>query len=118
MKGIMAKMTKKINIKKIIVFYLLIQPIIDVITSLLVRNVNEMLTLGIFVRTFFMIATAIYALFISDKKYRITMLIYYAILAIYLILFLVNCYANFGMTGMFTQIKGIVKTFYTNIQKK
>ncbi len=114
-KGIMAKMTKKINIKKIIVFYILIQPIIDVITSLLVRNVNEMLTLGIFVRTFFMIATAIYALFISNKKYRITMLIYYAILAIYLILFLVNCYANFGMTGMFTQIKGIVKTFYLPI---
>ena len=65
----------KIDMKEIIIVYILLQPIIDVITSFLVRSVSEVLTLGIIVRTLFMIFVAIYSLIISEKKYKIKLLI-------------------------------------------
>ncbi len=111
----MKKFLDKININKIIIVYILIQPIIDVITSLLVRYVSETLTFGIIIRTLFMIGIAIYAIIKAEKKDRVRILIYYALIAIYLLSFLVNCYLNYGMSGILTQIKGIVKTFYLPI---
>lgn len=111
----MKSLLNKINIKKILIIYIILQPIIDVITSLLVRNVSEVLTLGVIVRTLFMVGIAIYSLFICDKKYRTKMIIYYTILAIYIISFIVNMFLNYGASGMITQIKGLVKTFYLPI---
>ncbi len=111
----MKALLNKINIKKIITVYIILQPIIDVVTSLLVRNVSEVLTLGVIVRTLFMIGIAIYSLLTCDKKYRKKMIIYYIILVIYLISFIVNMYLNYGINGIFTQIKGLVKTFYLPI---
>lgn len=111
----MKALLNKINIKKVLVIYIILQPIIDVITSLLVRNVSEVLTLGVIVRALFMVGIALYSLFICDKKYRTKMLIYYTILAIYLISFIINMYLNYGTNGIVTQIKGLVKTFYLPI---
>lgn len=111
----MKAILKKINIKKIITIYMLIQPILDVFTSLLVRNISEYLTLGVFVRTIFMVGIAIYSLIICDKKYRTKMLIYYSCVAIYIISFLINIYLQYGFNGIISQIKGVVKTFYLPI---
>lgn len=102
-------------IKNIIVIYIILQPIIDVVTSFLVRNVNEILTLGIIIRTLFMICVAIYSLFVSDKKYRIKLIIYYVAVFVYMSAFIIIKYIDNGTAGLVTQIKGIVKTFYLPI---
>lgn len=108
----MEKFINKINIKKILIIYLLAQPIIDIITSLCVRHVSENLTLGIFVRTLFMIFIVIYSLIVSNKKDRIKSLIYYILLGIYTLIYLFVCYNQNGMAMILTQIKGLIKTLY------
>ena len=108
----MENIINKINIKKILIFYLILQPIIDIITSLCVRYISESLTLGVFVRTFFMIFIALYALIIINNKDRIKSLIYYILLGIYIIVYLVVCYNQNGMTMILTQIKGVIKNLY------
>lgn len=109
------KIFSKINFENILILYIILQPIIDIITSLCVRNINENLTLGIFVRTIFMIFIAIYTIIKVDKKNRWKILIYYSSVAIYCISFIINSYTKYGFSMIFTQIKGLVKTFYSPI---
>jgi len=47
-----------------------------------------------------------------DKKNKWKILIYYSLIAIYCIAFVVNSYAKYGFSLIFTQIKGLIKTFY------
>ncbi len=102
----------KINFENIFIVYIILQPIIDIITSLCVRHLSEQLTLGIFVRAFFMVCLIIYTLFKANKKDKWKILIYYSLIFIYCIAFLVNSYLKFGFSLIFTQIKGLIKTFY------
>ena len=108
----MEKIKKKINIQNLFVIFIIMQPIIDMITSILVRHVSETFTLGIIIRALFMVIVAIYALIISDKKYRIGSLIYYVILGIYMLAFVFVMYKENSTNMIFTQIKGVVKAFY------
>lgn len=106
---------KKLNIQKLFTVFIIIQPIIDIITSILVRHVSNVLTLGIFIRAIFMVAIIFYSLIISDNKYRIKMLIYYGIFAIYSICFLITMYQMNGTNMIFAQLKGLIKCFYLPI---
>lgn len=103
---------KRINFENIFIIYIILQPIIDIITSLCVRNISEKLTFGIFIRTIFMLYAIVYAIFKLDKKDKWKLLIYYAFIALYCIVFLVSSYLKYGMSMIFTQIKGLIKTFY------
>lgn len=111
----MEKFINKIDIKKILIVYLILQPIIDIITSLCVRHISESLTLGIFVRTLFMAFIVLYSLIIINKKDKIKSLIYYILVGIYILAYLFVCYNQNGMTMILTQIKGIIKTLYLPI---
>lgn len=106
------KIFPKINFENIFILYIILQPIIDIITSLCVRNLSETLTLGIFVRTLFMLCIMIYTIIKVDKKSRWQILLYYFFIAIYCISFVINSYTKYGLSMIFTQIKGLVKTFY------
>ena len=106
------KIFSKINFENILILYIILQPIIDIITSLCVRNLSQNLTLGIFVRTLFMLFIMIYAIIKVDKKSRLQILLYYSFIAIYCISFIINSYTKYGLSMIFTQIKGLVKTFY------
>lgn len=106
------KLVKKVNLEKVLIIYLLIQPILDVATSWCIENVNSSLTIGILVRTLFMGIIIIYSLLKSDKKTRKISFIYYLITAIYMCIFLFNLYRQNGTNMILTQIKGLIKTFY------
>lgn len=106
------KIFSKINFENIFILYIILQPIIDIITSLCVRNLSENLTLGIFIRTLFMICIMIYTIIKVDKKNRWQILLYYSFIAIYCISFVINSYTKYGLSMIFTQVKGLVKTFY------
>ena len=112
MKEKIKKITSKINFENILIIYIILQPIIDIITSLCVRNISESLTFGIFIRTIFMVYLMIYTFFKVDKKSKWQILIYYSLIAIYCISFIINSYTKYGFSLIFTQIKGLVKTFY------
>lgn len=103
---------KKITIEKIIIIYLLIQPILDVATSLCLEYISPNLTLGILIRTMFMGLIIIYSLFKADKKSRIKSLIYYGLVGIYMCIFLFVSYSQNGTNMILAQIKGLIKTFY------
>lgn len=106
------KILSKINFENLLILYIILQPIIDIITSLCVRNISEKLTLGIFVRTIFMIYVMLYTTIKVDKKSRWQILIYYSLIAIYCIAFMINSYAKYELAMVFTQIKGLIKTLY------
>ncbi len=102
----------KINFQNIFIVYILLQPIIDIITSLCIRNISETLSLGIVIRVFFMLFVMIYSIIKVPKKDKIKLIIYYSFIALYAVVYLVNSYLKYNFSMIFTQIKGIVKVFY------
>lgn len=112
MKELLTKVKGKMNLENILCLYLVIQPIIDMITSLCVRNISDKLSIGILVRMTFMVAIAIYALIKADKKGRIKLIIYYIVLAVYCITYMISRYKINGMNMIFAEIKGLIKTAY------
>lgn len=106
------ELISKINFENIFILFIILQPIIDTLTSFCVRNISEKLTLGIFIRAAFMIYIMIYTIFKVDKKSRWQILIYYSCIAIYSIAFIINSYTKYGLTLIVSQAKGLIKTFY------
>lgn len=109
------KIKNIVNLENLLKIYIIIQFGIDIITSLCIRNISENLSLGIFIRTAFLIIFVCYSFVKSDKKSKIKLLIFYGGLGVYLIAFLGVCYKSFGMNGIASQIKGALKTFYLPI---
>lgn len=103
---------KKINFNKFLTLYILIQPVLDVLTSLLVRNISASLTIGVFVRTIFMAIIVIFSMRVLNKKDKIILFAYYVLLAVYSIIYMLICYLNTGTNMILIQIKGLVKTLY------
>lgn len=106
------KKLKYLNIKKLLVTFILLQPILDVLTSLCLEYISQYLTLGIIIRTFFLGFIIIYSLIKTDKKYRIKSFIYYALTGIYMCVFLFVCYKHNGAHMILAQIKGLIRAFY------
>lgn len=106
---------KKISLEKILGFYIVVQFLIDVATAFCVNHISESLSIGIFVRTIFMIVIVLYSLVKSDKKDRIKMIIYYGVLGAYMLAFLAISYKVHGTSFIMSQIKGLIKTFYLPI---
>ena len=103
---------KRINFQNIFIIYILLQPIIDIVTSLCVRNVSENLSLGIVIRVLFMLFIMIYAVIKTDKKGRIELIIYYSCITLYGIAYIANSYLKYNFSMLYTQLKGIIKVFY------
>lgn len=106
------KKLKEITIEKLIIIYVLIQPILDVATSLCLEYISPYLTLGILIRTMFMGLIIIYSLFKADKKSRIKSLIYYGLVGIYMCIFLFVSYSQNETNMILAQIKGLIRAFY------
>lgn len=103
---------KKINFQNIFIIYILLQPIIDIITSLCVRNISETLSLGIVVRVLFMLFIVVYSIIKVPKKNKIKLIVYYSCIGLYGIAYLANSYLKYNSSMIFTQVKGFIKVFY------
>ena len=106
------KFASIINFENFLIIYILLQPFIDVATSLCVRFINSYFTIGIFIRTLFLLFTLIYSFTISNKKWRRIIFVYCIFLFIYFILFFMNIYFNIGFFMIITQLKSLIKIFY------
>ena len=104
----MEKTIKK-NISIIISIFLLIQPILDLLTGLCLNVLHINLTIGIIVRILFMLFIVYMSLFIYKKK---KLLIPYIIIGVYCILYLLGIIIFKDKVGLFYELQGLVKVFY------
>ena len=104
----MEKAIKK-NISIIISIFLLIQPILDLLTGLCLNVLHINLTIGIIVRILFMLFIVYISLFIYKKK---KLLIPYIIIGVYCILYLLGIIIFKDKVGLFYELQGLVKVFY------
>ncbi len=104
----MEKAIKK-NISIIISIFLLIQPILDLLTGLCLNVLHINLTIGIIVRILFMLFIVYISLFIYKKK---KLLIPYIIIGIYCSLYLLGIIIFKDKVGLFYELQGLVKVFY------
>lgn len=98
----------KKNISIIIAIFVLLGPILDLITGLCLHTLGINLTLGIIVRVLFLVFICIITLFTFKKK---NVLIPYLIIGLYFILYTIGMLV-FKDTNLFTEIQNLVKVFY------
>ena len=91
--------------KKIILlnWYIILQPIIDILTSLGVRYGSDSITLGVAIRAVFVGIMAFYVMFIYRGKYEIS---------VYGLAFLANAAVCSGTYTIITNIKMFIKMYY------
>lgn len=97
---------------KFIYLFLLIQPIIDILTSFMVRYGHVSLTIGMLLRGGFLLISLIYLIFYSKSKYKKTSLIYLGILFIYFLFYFFTKKELLAGQYLFTEIKYSFKYFY------
>ena len=98
----------KKNITLIIGIFILLGPIIDLLTGLCVHlEIN--ISIGIIVRIIFLVFISLITIFTFKKK---KVIIPYLIIGIYFILYILGIVIYKDGIGMFQEIQGLVKVFY------
>ena len=102
------------NNKKANIFYifLLIQPILDLFTSLMVRFTNLPLTIGMIVRGLFLFTMVIYLLFVNKSVHKKKSIIYLGILCIFSIIYLITKDGIFNLGFLKTEITYLFKYIF------
>lgn len=105
---------QKIDKKKLFYFWILLQPFIDLIVSLTVRNTQSSITIGIILRGLFLV-TLLLMLFINRKEInKKRMNFYFITLFIYFIIYLlIRINSNsFSLNVIVNEVKCLFKYFY------
>ena len=105
----MKKLLKN-NINLLIGIFIIIQPIIDLLTGLCLHVLNINLTIGIIIRIIFLILIIYCTMFIFNKKKWL--FIYLIILFLYSCFYIGGIYLFKDGVGIFREIQGLVKVFY------
>lgn len=111
----MEKWKDKLTVPNFIIIFIILQPIIDIITGLSLEYAETSITIGVVIRAMFMVFCMLLGVIKAEKKYRIAMCTYYGVVFIYMIGFLVNHYMQYGTNMIMLQIKGLMKSFYLPI---
>lgn len=98
----------KKNINLIIAIFILIQPLLDLLTGLCLHLLKVNLTVGIIVRIIFLIFICFITLFTFKKK---KILIPYLIIGLYFIFYLLGIIL-YKENGLFIELQGLLKVFY------
>lgn len=103
----MEKFIKK-NINIIIGVFILIQPLLDLLTGLCIHTLKINFTIGIIVRVIFLLFIIYVVLFIFKKK---KLLVPYLIIGLYFIFYIIGTIL-YKDGHLFQELQGLVKTFY------
>ena len=98
----------KKNINIIISIFILLQPILDIITGVFLHILNINLTVGIIIKILFVLLLIYIALFVFNKK---KLIIPYFILIIYGLFYCLGMII-YKDSSLFVEIQNLVKTFY------
>lgn len=99
----------KKNINNIISIFLILSPILDLLTGICIHTLKINLTIGIIVRLLFLIFISLVVIFIFKKKNIITP---YLIIGLYFIFYILGIIIYKDGIGLFTEIQGLIKVFY------
>ncbi|MBR2678376.1 MAG: O-antigen ligase family protein [Bacilli bacterium] len=99
----------KRNLSYIIMIFILLGPIIDLLTGLCLHLFEIKLTVGIFIRLLFMLFICYTSLFVYDKK---KLLIPYSLFFVYMILYVLGIIVYKDGLGLMTEVQGLIKVFY------
>lgn len=99
----------KKNINKIISIFILISPILDLLTGVCIHTLKINFTIGIIVRLLFLLFICIVTIFIFKKK---KLIIPYLIIGLYFILYILGIILYKNSIGLFFEIQNLVKVFY------
>lgn len=101
---------EKYKIYQLLAIFIVCQPIIDFLTSLMVRYVSFPLTIGIVVRALFVVAMFLYVMWYVPKEKKKISVIITIVTILYGIVFLLVHYQ--GLSSVFANFRGLFKTFY------
>lgn len=98
----------------LIVGFILIQPILDLVTSFAIRNTVLPITLGLVIRSLFMAYLCIYVLVTKSNNNKLIKYskIALSMILIYIAFFLVFTIFNKDRSLILIEVKGIIKSFY------
>lgn len=100
-------------LQTLFIIFILIQPALDVVTSLQTRQ-EVTLTLGVIIRPLFMLGLTVFVFVFIKNSSRVIWLckIYLILLSLYCIFFCVMSLLNGGNSGFFENAKATIKVFY------
>ena len=99
----------KKNFNIILLIFILLQPILDVITGIGIHTWHTNITIGIVVRMLFLAFVLYSVIFIYKRKKS---LLFYVILVIYGILYMAGMLIYKDGVGLFSEIQGLCRVFY------
>ena len=105
----MEKKEKKITLLN---WYIILQPIIDILTSLGVRYGGGSVTLGVVVRAVFVGVMVVYMMLFYHGKHEKIIKVYVGVISLYGILFLAHAALCSGTYTIITNIKMFIKMYY------
>ena len=111
----MKTLIDKINIKKVLIVFLLIQPIIDLITSINVRFYDSFTTVGVVVKGIFLAFLTLYIFIKYNFKNRKSATIFIGLIIIYEILYLIFNYYSKSSISFYSEFKYSIKAIFAPI---
>ena len=99
----------KKNFNILLIIFILLQPILDLITGLGIHLWNVNVTFGIIVRIIFLLFILYSVLFVYKRKQNY---VYYGILIIYGLLYIAGILFCKDGVGIFSEIQGLCRVFY------
>lgn len=99
----------KKNFNTLLIIFILLQPILDLITGLGIHIWKVDITIGIIVRMVFLLFILYSVMFVYKKKHN---WIYYGILTVYGLLYILGIVVFEDGVGVFTEIQGLCRVFY------
>lgn len=96
----------------IIIVFLLMQPVIDIITSITVRFFDSSITVGVFVRILMLIIVLYSSLFIVKWEYKKYLIMFIAAIGIYAVIYTMNVVMSKDVSLLFVELKSLIKLIY------
>lgn len=103
------------NIETIINLFIIIQPILDVITALSINYLKINITIGAIIRMTFLLIHVYYLIFLNKTKNKKTRITYLLLFLIYLIIFSTIQLTYKDINAYKYEIKNTINTFYLPI---
>ena len=108
----MKNIINKINIEKVLIIFLLFQPLVDLITSLTYRYFGSFATLGVVVKGLFIVLFILFLYIKYEFKDRKISTIYVVIFIIYEIIYLLLNFLLKSNVVIISELKNSIKTFF------
>lgn len=103
---------EKNKIQKLIYIFLILQPIIDLITALMTRLLNSTITVGVITRGLFLLLLVVYNVFFVKNKHSKKVIAYFISIFLFMVMYFILKPDMFELNYLKTEIIYMFKYFY------